>query len=292
MLAEFQPDVIILAGWTIPAYKRVAARWKERALRIMTMDTCWRGSLRQRIASMAARTLVHGIADAIWVPGERQVLFARRLRFKQSHILRGLISCDYSAFSVLHEMRMREGRPLNRSFLFVGRMVERKGISTLIAAYRQYHGRVSDPWPLICYGTGPLGPLLADVPGVSHHGFIQPDEVPKKMAEAACLILPSNFEAWAVVVHEAAAAGRLVIVSDAVGSSPHLVQDNYNGFIFNENDAGELAMLMERVSSFGDERLNVMSAASFSLAQQFTPVRWANTLLEFVERSAQSRFYA
>ena len=289
---EFQPDVIILAGWTIPAYKRVAARWKKRALRIMTMDTCWRGSLRQWIASLTARIVVHGIADAIWVPGERQVLFAKRLRFKQSRILRGLISCDYSAFSGLHESRLREGQLLNRSFLFVGRMVERKGISTLLAAYRLYHGSVRQPWPLICYGTGPLGSLLADVPGVIHGGFIQPDELPTKMAEAACLILPSNFEAWAVVVHEAAAAGRLIIASDAVGSSPHLVQDNYNGFIFSENDAGELANLMERVSSFGDERLNTMSAASFSLARQFTPVRWANTLMEFVERSTQSHFYA
>ena len=48
-LNAFQPDVIVFAGWSVPAYRKVAKRWKRRATRIMTMDNCWMGTAAQRV---------------------------------------------------------------------------------------------------------------------------------------------------------------------------------------------------------------------------------------------------
>jgi glycosyltransferase involved in cell wall biosynthesis len=103
--------------------------------------------------------------------------------------------------------------------------------------------------------------------------------------------MPSTFEAWALAVHEAAAAGLLILASDAVGSGPHLVQDNYNGFVFGVNDSEGLSRLMERVSLLSDEKLNSMAAASYSLARQFTPARWADTLFDFVGHTRHIRVH-
>jgi glycosyltransferase involved in cell wall biosynthesis len=211
------------------------------------------------------------------------------MHFRQSQILRGLYSCDYESFSAVHESRLQQQRSLKKAFVFVGRMIEKKGIPTLLAAYRLYRGRVHDPWPLICYGKGPLSPTLGTDPGVFVEGFVQPERLPAKLAEGACLVLPSSFEAWALVVHEAAAAGLLVLASEAVGSVPHLVQDNYNGFVFGVGDVEGLSGLMERISLLNDAKLSQMSAASSSLARQFTPTRWADTLLNFAAGTMQIR---
>jgi glycosyltransferase involved in cell wall biosynthesis len=286
-LETFRPDVLVVAGWSISAYRRVARLWRSRAIRIMTMDNCWIGKASQWIGCLVAPYFLQPLTEAVWLPGERQARFATKMHFRQSQILRGLYSCDHDSFSAVHEARLQQQRSLKKAFVFVGRMIEKKGLPTLLAAYRLYRGRVRDPWPLICYGKGPLSPALGTDPGVFVEGFVQPESLPAKLAETACLVLPSSFEAWALVVHEAAAAGLLILASEAVGSVPHLVQDNYNGFVFGVGDVEGLSRLMERISLLNDAKLCQMSAASSSLARQFTPTRWADTLLDFAEDAMQ-----
>jgi glycosyltransferase involved in cell wall biosynthesis len=115
--------------------------------------------------------------------------------------------------------------------------------------------------------------------GIRVEGFVQPDKMPQVLASAGCLVLPSKFEPWALVVHEAAAAGRVILASENVGSVTHLVQPGYNGFIFNNNDVAGLAALMSRVGAMSDAQLDRMSRASYLLSHQFSPQQWADTLL-------------
>jgi glycosyltransferase involved in cell wall biosynthesis len=284
-LEEFHPDVLVIAGWSEPGYRKVARAWKSRALRVMTMDNCWFGSLSQYIGCLTSDFYVRTLTDAMWIPGERQATFARKLHFRQSQILRGHLSCDYAAFSAVHENRLKQREPLRRAFIFVGRMVSEKNLPMMAAAYRLYRKRVRDPWPLVCYGKGPMAEALAAQHGILVEGFVQPEDLPAKFADAGCLVLPSSREAWALVVHEAAAAGLLVLASEAVGAVPHLVQNDYNGFVFGVDDPEGLSELMVRVSLMDDARLNAMSDASASLARQFTPRRWADTLLDYARTS-------
>jgi glycosyltransferase involved in cell wall biosynthesis len=250
------------------------------------MDNCWLATLKQRLATWMAPYYLRPLSDAVWLPGERQAVFARRLGFAQRAILRGLYSCDQPYFERVHNLRVSEGRPVPRSFLFVGRFVPDKGIATLIAAYEAYRANSPNPWPLVCCGAGPLGSLLERRPGITIEGFLQPERLRAELGLAGCLVLPSDFEPWAVVVHEAASAGLVILASENVGSAVHLVQDNYNGYIFGGRDVEGLASLMTRVSAMSDARLNSMSRASHSLSRQFSPGRWADTLLEMAGRSA------
>lgn len=287
LLEDFQPNVIVVCGWMVSAYNRVSKKWKSRCPRIMTMDNYWLGTPRQWLACATSRFTVHRMADAVWVPGDRQVTFARKLGFSQARILRANLSGDFSRFSAIYSARVKNNRPLPKAFLFVGRLIELKGIRTLIDAYRFYRQRTKNPWPLLCIGRGSFASSLKAEPGVTVEDFVQPEHLPARMAHAACLVLPTPFEKWGLVVHEAAAAGLIILASEAVGAVAHLVQNNYNGFVFEVNNAEGLAQLMERVSGFSDEKLEAMSAASSSLARQFTPQRWADTLLEFAEYSGR-----
>jgi len=280
-LRAFAPDILIFAGWHIPAYRTMAKAFANQCWRVMTMDNCWMGTLRQRMSTLIARFYLHPLADAVWLPGERQAVFARKLGFSQRIILRGLYSCDQPAIEVPHLTRLAEGRAVPRSFLFVGRFVSEKGIDTLAEAYRAYRQATVNPWPLICCGAGPLHSRLTDKPGIQIEGFVQPEQLAALVARAGCLVLPSAFEPWAVVVHEAASAGLLVLASENVGAALHLVQPDYNGFIFAGGDVEGLALLMSRVSAMSNAQLDGMSRNSYSLSRQFSPRRWADTLLQF-----------
>lgn len=289
-LEEFCPDIIIFAGWTVPAYRRVAMLWKSRATRIMTMDNCWNGTITQRLGCLMSPFYVRRLADIIWVPGERQVRFAQNLKFRKDCILRGLYSCNHLAFRSVYETRLTNNLPISKNFIFVGRMVEEKGIETLISAYRRYRNIVESPWPLVCYGRGYYSSKLKNEQGIEVEDFIQPELLPHKMAQAACLLLPSVFEPWALVVHEATSAGLIILASRAVGSVPHLVQVGQNGFVFDVGDAEELSRLMVRIGDMSDANLKYMSAASVSTSQQFTPSRWADSVLTSAKHNQDTEF--
>ena len=279
-LQAFAPDILVFAGWTVPQYRRAAREYADKCWRVMTMDNCWLGTPKQILGVLSSRVFLRPIADAVWLPGERQAVFARKLGFSQRQILRGLYTCDQPAMEAGYQARVAEGRPVPRKFLFVGRLVPEKGVDTLVKAYRAYRATTANPWPLICCGAGPLRSRLEGNEGIEVEGFVQPERLPAVLASAGCLVLPSEFEPWGVAVHEAASAGLLIVATEAVGAVVHLVQPNYNGFIFNRNDVEGLAGLMSRISAMSDARLDAMSRSSHSLSQQFSPGRWADTLLD------------
>jgi glycosyltransferase involved in cell wall biosynthesis len=279
LLRAFAPDIMVVAGWHVSVYRRMAMKHSNKCWRVVTMDSWWTGTPKQILGTWLAPVYVRPIADAIWLPGDRQAVFARKLGFEQKRILRGLYSCDRPAFEREHFARLFENRPVARSFLYVGRFAREKGLETLVKAYEKYRDAAEDPWPLICCGAGPLRFLLEAKIGIRVDDFVQPESMPGKLAGAGCLVLPSLFERWGLVVHEAASAGALILASDHVGAVPHLVQPGYNGFIFGKNDTEGLASLMSRVSGLSDASLDRMSKASHMLSEQFSPNLWADMLL-------------
>jgi glycosyltransferase involved in cell wall biosynthesis len=279
-LHEFEPDVVIFASWNKPVYRAIAKSFEGKAWRVMGMDNCWLGTLKQRVGTWIAPFYVRPLADAVWLPGERQAVFAKKLGFESKVVMRGSYTCDQQPIAEAYQKRLADGRALPHSFLFVGRFAPEKGVRTLVKAYEIYRKRSANPWPLVCCGTGPLQSVLENREGISIGGFVQPDRLPAILASAGCFVLPSEFEPWALVVHEATSAGLPVIASDRVGAAVHLVQPNYNGFIFGSGDTESLADLMLRVSGMSNARLESMSQASYQMSQQFSPTGWVDTLFD------------
>jgi glycosyltransferase involved in cell wall biosynthesis len=73
-------------------------------------------------------------------------------------------------------------------------------------------------------------------------GFCDVDRVRLAYHAADVLVLPSNYEPWAVVVNEAMAAGLVVVASDVVGAAAEMVQDGRSGRLF---PTGNLDVLTE-----------------------------------------------
>jgi glycosyltransferase involved in cell wall biosynthesis len=279
IVAEFDPDAALMSGWFDRGYLSVTRHLRRRGVPVIAgCDTQWTGSLRQQVGRLIAPWYLHSAIDVLWVAGERQRQFARRLGYRGARCLEGCYACDWPRFAAAFDPAT-DGP---KSFLFVGRYMRRKGIDTLLAAYRRYRRRIDHPWPLICAGTGEEADLLQDAKGVSDRGFIQPDRLPDLMREGGTFILPSRIEPWGVVVQEAAAAGLPLLCSTASGASVHLVREGFNGFTFEPSDTGHLARLMERVTQMRSAERAAMRRASHALSKQYTPERWAATFVRGV----------
>src|SRR2546421_5469979 len=54
IVAEHDPDVVVVSGWSNPSYKACVSNPKlARAKFVVAMDTSWRGTWRQRVGRFA-----------------------------------------------------------------------------------------------------------------------------------------------------------------------------------------------------------------------------------------------
>jgi glycosyltransferase involved in cell wall biosynthesis len=282
-LDEFRPDAIVTASWSWPkAYRTAIKRRADGVLAVLAMDNIWRGAPRQWIGRAVHRIYIDPLFDCVVVPGDRSEWFARRLGFDAGDVIRGF----YTADTPLFDRGPRDGADLlaARSFLFVGRLVTQKAVDLLAAAYRRYRELVAEPWELHVVGMGPMETELAEIPGVVLHGFLLPPDVAELMHRASAFVLPSRAEPYGIVVHEAAAAGLPLLVSDTVGAAPGLVQDGGNGWVVPAGDLEGWARAMARMSGAGADRLGEMSALSHALSLRLSPATWARNLHEEISR--------
>lgn len=144
----------------------------------------------------------------------------------------------------------------SRELLFVGRLSEDKGIADLLAAF----ARVEAPDAVLSVvGSGPLEPLVRRAAErdarIRVIGQVPQDELPARLAQARCLVLPSittatERECWGLVVNEAMHAGLPVVASDAVGAAAGgLVEDGATGRVVPERRPDALAAALRDVLS-------------------------------------------
>jgi len=280
-LRDFRPKAILTSGWVDKGYVMICKqmRREEGVPVIAGCDTQWTGSPRQQVASLIAPWHVRKAIDVLWVTGERQAVLGRALGFHGERLWEGYYACDWGKFAAKAESREQRAESDGmRSFLYVGRYAPEKGLDTLTKAYSIYRQRAERPWKLVCAGAGPLRETLVRA-GTEDRGFIQPDELPELMGEATAFILPSRFEPWGVVAHEAAATGLPLILSDACGAGAHLLRHHGNGYIFPAGDAKALAERMEQMTCLPETKRREWGETGFHLSKQYTPKRWAETLL-------------
>jgi glycosyltransferase involved in cell wall biosynthesis len=278
MVATFEPDVLMVISWHIGAYRRIARRWRGRALRVLVMDNQWWGTPKQWGGVAISPWVIRPAYDCALVAGDRQADFARRLGFRSEQLVWGMNTCDYPRFAQVATDRKGDDPP--DAFLYVGRLSSEKAIDVLAEGYRRYRDRAVTPWPLLVAGTGPEAHHVEGVEGVELLGSVRPDAMPEVFARAGCLVLPSRFEQWGVAIHEATAAGLPVVCTWVCGASTRLVLDGYNGVVISPDDPDALAEALGRIASASADERRAMGEASSLLARQYSPDRWAANLLQ------------
>jgi glycosyltransferase involved in cell wall biosynthesis len=151
--------------------------------------------------------------------------------------------------------------------LYVGRLVEEKGIEDLLAAWRDVRGAM-----LVAIGDGPLAEAVAATPRARLLGPIPRERLPVAYAAADALVLPSiptpRFrEPWGLVCNEALHQGTPVIATTAVGAvAGGLVRDEQTGLVVPPADSPALAHAIERLLADAPLRARLGEAGRAALA--------------------------
>lgn len=279
---EFAPDAALVSGWMDKGYLKVARSLRKKDIPVISgLDNQWIASSRQKLATLLSPMLVRRNFDMMWVTGDRQYEYARRLGFSPSHIRMGFYSANWELFAQSfrkYQGKKKEAYP--KRLLYVGRMVDFKGIGELCEAFLK--AKNNTEWSLTLVGAGDFP--IPDHPQINLRGFVQPEELPELARDAGAFVLPSHREPWGVVLHEFAAAGLPLIASDACGAADTFVKDGYNGFVFEAASAKDLTKCFEALFDKTDDELREMGEKSFQLSLQITPEIWTQTLLSMVKK--------
>jgi glycosyltransferase involved in cell wall biosynthesis len=161
------------------------------------------------------------------------------------------------------------------TFGFVGRLLDDKGIRTLVAAHRLLRARVPDARLLIA-GTPDLANPASvteaeakswnEQPGIIWLGHV--DDVPGFWAQAHVAVLPSRREGLPLSLLEAAACGRAMIASDVPGCREIVIHE-HTGLLFPVDDAHALADVMVRLASDQQLRADYALAARDLVVEKF-----------------------
>ena len=152
------------------------------------------------------------------------------------------------------DARRRMGVPDDGPVIsYVGKLVPRKGVDTLVEAMGILAARAAGAPRLVMAGIGglrePLEQRAAEL-GVADRitwlGKVPHDEVGWVMSAGDVFVLPSLSEGLPTVVCEAMACG-LPVVATAVDGTPEIVDDPATGLLVQPHDAGGLAAALARV---------------------------------------------
>ena len=226
--------------------------------------------------------------DAAFVPGYAATQYARSIGFPEARVFQGLYTCDTGLYRPVGLARHSNTQNTTwpRVFLYLGQFIERKGVDILIQAYRRYREISSDPWELWCAGAGPLEHLFVAQEGVKLLGFLSPQACAEVMGRAGVLVLPSRWDHWGVVIHEATCAGLPVITTNRCYAAVELVQTGYNGYVVDVGNVSELAHALKLCSDPG--RARSMGENSLRLSYRFSPELFAWQVLEHIPSTVRA----
>jgi glycosyltransferase involved in cell wall biosynthesis len=158
---------------------------------------------------------------------------------------------------------------------FVGRLLDDKGIRTLVAAHQLLRTRVPKAQLLIAGTPDPANPASVtegearswnELPGITWLG--QVNDIADFWARIHVAVLPSRREGLPLSLLEAAACGRAMIASDVPGCREVVVQEQ-TGLLFPVDDVPALADAMERLAVDPQLRARCAMAARTRVVERF-----------------------
>jgi glycosyltransferase involved in cell wall biosynthesis len=166
-----------------------------------------------------------------------------------------------------------------KEILFVGRLVERKGVAFLIKAMAKIHTRI--PHHLYIVGDGPDRKELellvqqCDLTNrITFTGYVADDALAERFKRCSFFVLPAvydkkgDIEGLGVVLIEAMAYSKPVIASQA-GGIVDIVQDKKNGYLVPPGDVDALADAMEKLALDNHDRCLMGKKAKQTVDEKF-----------------------
>lgn len=286
---EFTPDVVHLGtvGWSTMFHLLSRDAWPAPWLLTLTQ---------QRLASQTSShdtVLGRALESADWVSSVSRAVLDQAIDLSPG--VAGRSSVDYWGMPEPPAMPPPSFDPPR--VLCVGRLVPAKGfdlaIEALSAVARRHPGL-----SLAIAGEGPerarlehLARETAVEERVAFEGWISPDRVCARMAEATVVVLPSRQEGLPVVAIEAAWSGRPVVAADVSGMA-EVVTHGRTGLLVPPGDRDALAMAIDEIVSNGERARRMGEEARRLASERFSLESMMDAYEGLYERLARRRIDA
>jgi len=158
--------------------------------------------------------------------------------------------------------------------LYVGQLIERKGLKYLLRAYSQLRDEFNVAFLIV--GDGLQRNELRDlcikdgIQDVFFVGHKQLEELPKYYAISDIFVLPSTEEIWGLVLNEAMACGLPVIATDKVGASVDLIKEGVNGYVVEAKNVEQLYQAMKGILSHPELKQSMGKKSQQIVGEGFT----------------------
>lgn len=229
-LAKFRPDVVVTGGYNPTHLLAVMYCLIMRARHVSGTDGDLEFEQRLTALHRIVRRIVRRFTAAYIGPSDSSLALFQSWGASRAQVFKAPLCADNVAM-----LRTQE-EIKQYDFIFCGRLVDDKGplfaLNVAARVAKMLRKRIS----IVFLGDGPLyreiqqrSRSISSV-DVTLAGFVQPDDIPDWFGKSRVLLLPSNYDAWGLVVNEACAAGLPVLSSPFVGASRELVEEGLNGF--------------------------------------------------------------
>ncbi|GHN02633.1 glycosyl transferase [Cytophagales bacterium WSM2-2] len=153
--------------------------------------------------------------------------------------------------------------------LFVGRLVEEKGIQILLRATKLLKFR------LTIIGDGPLRKLVTDAASVNvnirYLGFQDKEAIAGHLKKCKALIFPSIwYEGFPLTILEAFSTGTLVIASE-LGAMAEIIENGVNGLLFEAGNENALISKIAEINSRPQWAKQLAETARLNYLRYYTP---------------------
>jgi glycosyltransferase involved in cell wall biosynthesis len=247
-------DVVVLHGHGDPRMLLAAAACRALAVPYLLrgdghaepIGTGWRRPARHLVASLSVRGAAGALPAGLLNTGFYH-------RYGQVPLFPAPYSVDNGRFTAMADAA-RPARaerlaslgldPARPVAVFCGKLNQNKRPLDAVRAVERAAGRLS----LLVLGDGPLRPEIDRIGSrlpVRCTGFVNQADLPGWYACGDVLVLPSEYEAWGLVVNESMACGLVPVVSHTVGCVPDLVDGV--GEVFTLGDVAGLSRALEVV---------------------------------------------
>jgi glycosyltransferase involved in cell wall biosynthesis len=262
ILRGLEPACVVAGGFSMDAV--IAANWcRSSGVPYVLWSGNWVGQEHEvsRLHLANRRRLVR-LADAFIAYGSAAADYLVSLGAHPERVFCAWNTVDLEGISAsARQAASRRGelvtkyRLAAKNLLFVGSLVERKGVRELVAAALGLHPDGGD-WTLHLVGPGPLKDELETVTRTAgaeerfrFHGSLPKEDVAELLGVADGFVLPTKREPWGLVINEAMACGVPVVVSPWAGATRDLVEDGVTGYVIEPTDATALTMALSRLLS-------------------------------------------
>jgi glycosyltransferase involved in cell wall biosynthesis len=286
-LYQFKPDVIVSAQLGFRTMQAAAYRLLNKSCRLVIWaDLSMHTEREVGTIQTSIRRLLLRSADAVVVNGASGFEYVERLGVPGDRIT---VAPYVTEMAPLMSLSLSKDPRVARRLLFVGQLIERKGLEPFLRSLVEWATAHPDhPCEMWFVGDGPLRKCLEKFPRPSNvdlrfFGNVSYEEIYSFYARVGIFVFPTLQDTWGLAVNEAMAAGLPVLGSRYSQAVQDLVTEGSNGWLFHADRPEELSGALNRAMTCHLSKLSEMSGNARQTIEKLTPLYSAERFLQAIE---------